>query len=202
MIIYGSKGIHLASENILEKCPNCQTSNNIYLHVYQRYAHIFWIPFFPTRKIVFSECIYCKQVLRKRQFPDSFIERYKNIKSQARTPFWTFIGLGFVILIVTLFIININQDNKRNNELILNPMKGDVYEIKNDYKSYTLAKVDRVAGDIVYIRLHQFETNGISGLTNLKTKGDSAYSEKTYPMLKRELKQMLDEDKIIDIDRK
>ena len=202
MIIYGGRATVLASENIFEKCPNCATPNNIRMHIIQRYAHIFWIPFFPTRKIVFTECIYCRQVLRKKQFPDSFIEKYISIKPQTKTPFWTFIGLGFLMLIIALVISSIIQDNKRNRELILHPRKGDVYEIKTESKSYTLAKVDRVAGDIVYLRLHQYETNGINGLSDLKNKGESGYSEKIYPMLKRELKQMLDEDKIIDIDRK
>ena len=51
MIIYGIKATEIASEKINEKCSHCETENSINMVVFQKYLHIFWIPFVPSKKI-------------------------------------------------------------------------------------------------------------------------------------------------------
>ncbi|WP_245545503.1 hypothetical protein [Mariniradius saccharolyticus] len=98
--------------------------------------------------------------------------------------------------------IRSNQNKERNAELILSPQKGDVYEIKLDYKQYTLYKVDEVVGDTVFVLPHQYETNKRRGIKDLKMRGDDDFVLERFPILKEELKVKLEEGEIMNVDRK
>jgi len=48
MIIYGFKGTHLCTEALPgAACPACLAPNSLHTSLYSRYAHVYWIPFFP-----------------------------------------------------------------------------------------------------------------------------------------------------------
>jgi len=76
-----------------------------------------------------------------------------------------------------------------------------VLEVKTKENQYTLFKVDNVRGDSIFLRVHNYETNKIDGLSDLRKKGDSAYSEDLYSIDKKDLKKMFEKGEIIDIDR-
>src|SRR5579859_6905406 len=105
MIIYGSKATQLTREPISESCPHCQNSNTVDMYVFQRYAHVFWIPFVPVGKTGVSQCGHCKQTLKLRQMPASFRSAYSSLSQSAKTPYWTFVGLGIVALIIVMAIV-------------------------------------------------------------------------------------------------
>ena len=201
MIIYGSKSKELAKEVLMDKCPNCGTQNSIDMHVFQKYAHVFWIPFFPMGKTGVSQCDHCKQVLKLKEMPPYLKTSYENLKAQTKLPIWMFSGLAlFAVLIVAAVISGKNKD-ERNAKLILAPKNGDVFEIKTKENQYTLYKIDEVQADSVFIRTNNYETNKASGIADLKRKGDNSYSEEVYGFSKSELKKMLDQGEIIDINR-
>lgn len=98
MIIYGSKAKEVASETVSDKCQNCGAQDKIELHVFQKYAHIFWIPLFPTGKTGVSQCHHCKQVLKLKEMPASLRTSYNTIRAKGKTPAWMFSGLAIIIL--------------------------------------------------------------------------------------------------------
>ena len=198
MIIYGTKSTQLAKENIIEKCPNCGTSNSVEMYVFQKYAHIFWIPLFPTGKTAVSECSHCKQVLKQKEMPAPLKASFDNVKAQAKTPIWTFSGLALIAILFSFGVYTENQNAARNAKLILEPKAGDIFEIKTVDNNYTLYKVESVAGDSVFIAANDFETNKISGLRELKIKG---FSTDVFSFHKNELKKMLEDGEIMDIER-
>ena len=198
MIIYGSKGTVLGGESVKCNCPNCEAQNSIQMYVAQRYAHIYWIPFFPTNKSVVSECNNCKQVLEKKDFPPSFDRAHDNLKSNAKAPWWTYIGVILIGLLIVAGVVTSKLDDKENAELILAPKAGDIYEVKLSSDEYTLYKVDRVEDNMVYLLENQYAVNQSSGLDDLKIK--PYYAEST-PVPKSALKLMLEDGEIIDIDR-
>jgi hypothetical protein len=201
MIIYGVKNKQLLKESVMDKCPHCGTQNNIDIHIFEKYAHVFWIPFFPTDKTGVSECKHCKQVLKLKEMPDALRNSYENLKPQTKTPIWMFSGLALIVAFVTIAIITGKQKDERNGQLIITPQKGDVYEIKTDDRNYTLYKIAEVQNDSVYIHPSNFQSNKASGLAELKRKGNSVYSEDLIGFSKTELKQMLDKGEIRDIER-
>jgi hypothetical protein len=202
MIIYGSRSKELAREVLLDKCTHCGTSNSIDMHVFQKYAHVFWIPFFPLGKTGVSQCDHCKQVLRLKEMPSSLKESYNIIKAQTKTPLWMFAGLAIVGFFITAGVISEIKKDEKNAQLVLAPKSGDILEVKLNVNSYTIYKIEEVTSDSVFIRLNNYETNKRNRIDDLKKKGEDSYSEDVYGYSKAGLKAMLEKGEIIDIDRK
>jgi len=200
MIIYGTKATLLKAEFIFDPCPNCRTANSVQINVYQRYAHIFWIPFFPIGKTGISVCNDCRQVLKLDQMPPSLKSSYDNIKAHTRIPVWTFAGIFLVAMGIIAIIISEKQKDEKVSKFILSPKKDDVFEIKLKDNEYTLYKVQRLEKDTVYFYANKYQTNQETGLSDLADKEyDTGMS---YGLSKSELIKMNKNDEIIDIDRK
>ena len=201
MIIYGTKAKEISKEILTDKCENCGSQNSIYLHVFQKYAHIFWIPFFPIGKTAVSQCEHCKQVLKLKQMPDNIEMSYENLKGQSKAPVWMYSGIALVAILITIGVIADKQNDAKNAKLILAPKKGDIFEIKTKDNQYTLLKVEDLKGDTIYVRFNNYETDKRTGFSKLKSKGDSSYSEEIEAVNKSDLKSMFDKGDILDIDR-
>ena len=201
MIVYGTKAKQLAKEALTDKCPNCGTQNSLDMYVFQKYAHLFWIPFVPIGKTGVSQCNHCKQVLKQKEMPAQLKAAYDNVKAQTKTPVWTFIGLALVVVLITSAIVSDKNKNAQNAKLIEAPHKGDVFEVRTPDRQYTLIKVEEVKSDTIYVREHIYTTNKISGLYDLKRKGDTGYLEEVTAFDKKELKSMFDKGDIINIIR-
>jgi hypothetical protein len=199
MIIYGTNSTKIATETVADKCLNCEKQFSIEMNVFQRYVHVFWIPFFPAGKIAVSQCTTCQQVLEKKDFTYSLTEGYEKLKSDSRTPIWTFSGLALIAAIIVWGVIANKQNDARNAKIILAPQKNDVYEIKLGEKKYTLYKVDQVVGDSVFLLMNKYEVNQASGVSDLEAKG---YDTEILPLTKEDLKAMLKTGEIMDIERK
>jgi hypothetical protein len=198
MIIFGTRNTQLSKADLFEKCANCESRNSMEMYVFQTYAHVFWIPAIPLHKTGISMCSQCKQVLKFQEMTPSLKESYESLKTQVRTPIWTFIGLAlFVALIANVFIQD-KRDLDRNARLILTPQRGDIFEVKTKDKQYTLFKVDNVKDDSVFIQINNYQTDQLSGIPDLMKKD---YSEDIYVIPKGELKKMFDKRQIVDIDR-
>ena len=202
MIIYGVKATDIAPPVLIANCPNCGAQNSTYLHVFQRYAHIFWIPLFPIGKTAVSQCSHCKQVLKLKEMPPALVNTYEQAKAEAKTPVWTFSGLAVVAVIIIIGVISDKNKDQRNAKLILAPKAGDIFEIKTKDRQYTLYRVDQVEADSVIIRINKFETDKVSGLADLKSKGESGYDEEQYAIAKSQLQTMFNKGEVLDIDRK
>jgi hypothetical protein len=130
MIIYGIKAKLLKSEITSDACANCNTANSIQMNVFQRWAHIFWIPFFPIGKTGVSQCLNCRQVLKLKEMPASLKLSYDNAKAQTKTPVWTFAGCALIVIGSIFLYINEKQKAKKVNQWVLSPQKNDVFHIK------------------------------------------------------------------------
>ena len=201
MIIYGSRNIQLAKETLMDKCPNCSTQNSVELFVFQKYAHVFWIPFFPLGKTAISQCEHCKQVLKLKEMPVILKSSYEVLKTQTKTPAWTFAGIGILAILISAGIYSSKLNDKKNAELIAAPKSGDIFEIKTPGNQYTLYKVDHVKGDTTFVLLHLFETDKLSGIKSLKEKGKEGFSDDIMPLSKTALNEMFQKGEIRDIER-
>jgi hypothetical protein len=202
MIFYGTRAKAMATEVITDKCPNCGTQGSVQIHVFQQYAHIFWIPVFPTVKKGVSECSHCKQVLKQKEMPSELQLAFKNIKSTIKAPVWMFSGLVILVALIAFTIVDTKNKKEANTKLIANPLPGDILEVKTNGNNYTLFKIDEIQGDSVILRANKYEVDKESGIYKLKIKGDSSYAEEQLLYNKKELKTMFDKGDILDIDRK
>ncbi|WP_121810131.1 hypothetical protein [Mucilaginibacter kameinonensis] len=202
MIIYGIKAKLLKSEITSDTCPNCNTANSIQMNVFQRWAHIFWIPFFPIGKTGVSQCLNCKQVLKLKEMPASLKLSYDNLKVQTKIPVWTFAGCFLIVIGSIFFYISEKQKSKKVNQWVLSPQKNDVFHIKLKNDHYTLYKVNKVSGDSVYLALNKYEVDREDGLDDIAAKGDTAYDSAQEGIAKPFLVEMAKEGTILDIERK
>ena len=201
MIVYGTRSSQLAKEMVPQKCTNCGTPNSVDLYLFQKYAHVFWIPFFPIGKTSVSQCNNCKQVLKQNEMPPALQSSYENLRKDYRPPVWMFAGLALVALLIIGATVADKRKNEKNAQLILVPRHGDVFEIKTKSNQYTLYRVQEVRGDSAYLQLNNYETNKMTGLAELKSKGDEAYSDELFSFSTAELKAMLEKGEIMNIER-
>ncbi len=199
MIVYGRRATALKTQVLFEPCPNCRTTNSVQITVYQRYAHIFWIPMFPIGKTGVSVCANCRQVLKLADMTPDLHLAYDHIKSSTRIPIWHFSGLALIV--VAIIAVSISEKNKAEkvSKLILNPQKGDIFELKIKDTIYTLYKVLKVEKDTVFFAANKYQTDQETGLDDLQKKPFD--TDSVYGVPKTALIEMNRKEEIIDIDR-
>lgn len=198
MIIYGWRTTPIGNEDLGSKCSHCGTMLSVQVFVYQKYAHVFWIPAFPIGKTGGSNCSHCKQTLKPKEMPQDLKLSYDNLRTRSKTPIWTFSGLAIFLLLVSWGIFAARQSAAANAKMILAPQPGDVYEVKQGPSSFTLYKVSRVEGDSVHILHNMYESNKRSGLSGLLNK---EYDPEPEVLAKSQLKELFDKGTIDDIRR-
>lgn len=202
MIVYGEKSKEILSESLPDKCSNCGAENSLKMHVFQKYAHVFSLPSFPTGKTAETECSNCKQVIKLEEMTDSFKEEYKRLKSKSNTSVYYYSWLIAVAIVIIFIILANGKSGNKNADLIETAQIGDVYQIKTPEHQYTLIKVEKVVGDSVYFLENQFESNNLDGLKEIEKKWDSSYLPQLKSFTKFQLLSALKRKKIIEIERK
>ncbi|MDF7820504.1 hypothetical protein P1X15_22970 [Runella sp. MFBS21] len=204
MIIFGTKAKLLRTDKVEQEiCAHCGAQHSIYVSIFQRYFHIFWIPFFPIGKAKVSQCGHCRQTLQAHEMPLSLETTSKLIAAQASTPVWTFAGLALLGIFTTWGIISDQQKDKETLTFVTTPQYGDVYEVKLGDKAYTLFRVAEVQADSILFYPHQYETTKSTGLIDLRIDSDkkNQYDARRIALAKLSLKNMIDEGKILGVYR-
>jgi len=108
MIIHGTNLSVIAKEIIPDKCSNCGKQNCIEMIIFQSYAHVYWIPFYPKAKTGASQCLNCNHILQNNEFTDDLIFQYKTLRKKSKTPLWSFIGICILTVFILYFAIRNN----------------------------------------------------------------------------------------------
>lgn len=198
MIIFGTRNKAIAQETFQGKCIHCGQPATVQLVVVQRYAHVFWIPFFPIGKKGVSICSHCKQTLTVKEFSDEYREFYNQVKQNRRPPIYMYSGLILLGLLIVAAIISGKKHQAALRKKIANPTVGQVYFIREAYDRYTLYKVVETSKDSVYVLFHMMETNKERGLSKLKTQ--DIYDNEKQAYSTGQLESMYDKGKLVDIE--
>ena len=198
MIIYGTRGKVLITEQVIEACPHCKTHNSLYISIVQRWAHVFWIPFFPIGKTGVSQCSNCKQVLKVKEMPAAIRMSYDNIKAQANTPVWAFSGIGVIAVVALAITLMNHQKGQKVTRMIPVLQKEDIIHLRLSDTTFTLAKVSRVKGDTVFLLYNKFVTNRFMEIGELKSKEFETQEER---LSVADLKNMDNKGEVIDVER-
>ncbi|GAO41526.1 zinc-ribbon domain-containing protein [Flavihumibacter petaseus] len=100
MIIYGWRNTETAVDTVPGSCPSCNSHRNFEIHVFQRYAHVYWIPFFPIGKTGVAQCNHCQATYKPKQMPEGIRLSYQDLKTTAKLPLWTLTGAAVIAAIV------------------------------------------------------------------------------------------------------
>lgn len=202
MIFYGTRAKNILNGQIKNvKCPNCENETSMTYSIFGKYAHVYWIPFFPISKIGITVCNSCKRTYEIKELPENIKVKYEREKEKSgvKTPIWFFSGLFIIAALVTSGMYFSHQNEVDNSEFILTPTKGDVYHINGSAGYYSTLKIEEVTKDSIYAFANKLETNQKTDLDNIDK--EENYID-MYSFSRKDLKKMFDEKKVFDIERK
>ena len=165
MIIYGWNTSTLKQAHLeTYECPGCGEKRSVFA-VFVSYVHIFWIPFFPYRKNAEIICTTCEYRQPVKSLQPELKGKLTKMSSLVRIPWWSFIGIGAIGMIVAYFSIAGFVEDRKAAQMILEPQVGDVYLIHSvdevtDYDHYFL-KVMQVAEDSIHVSVSSYAYNGV-----------------------------------------
>lgn len=204
MIIYGTKGTHLKSGKVINvNCPNCSENSTMNYSIFGKYAHVYWIPFFPYTRLTFMECNHCKMTFEERSFTDEMktkLGREKEKSGKIFFPFWMFSGVILVGALTLYGFYKSGEDEDNLKEYLKNPKKGDVYHIKLKNEHFSSIRVDSVSKDSLDVTFNDYETDLYSGIDDIDV--DKNYTSDSYRVPKTLIIELKKKDSIYDITRK
>ena len=133
---------------------------------YQRYAHIYWIPFFPLNKLVFLKCPKCQHSVERK---DMTLDQKAAISSQlvkARTPVWTFSAVAVLALIVGGAMATEHVTKNRSLAYQKDPRPGDLavlYGRTDAEHPFLVLRVNKIEGDAMDLSFSNFAYSTIDG---------------------------------------
>ncbi|HET9502101.1 MAG TPA: hypothetical protein VFO93_01075 [Hymenobacter sp.] len=201
MIIYGTKGTHLQTEPLPDvACPACQAPSGLRASLYSRYAHVYWIPFFPYQKLAAVQCGTCQSVWDNGQLPPGLAPAVRTRKQQTRHPYWTWAGLAAVAGLLTFGALAGMRDRHTDEALLLAPRAGDIYTVRTDSAGmYSLMKVRRVGGNNVELVANDYQVDDAVPLDKLNS--PEKYGKEPFTLTRLELQIMRRKDQLTDVDR-
>ncbi len=99
MVVIGHKSIILISEPVKNACTECGINQPHELQIYQKYVHLFWIPFLPAGKTGYCVCKHCGKVEKQDEFNSSLKDQCYNLKQQVKAPIWMYTGAVLLLLL-------------------------------------------------------------------------------------------------------
>ncbi|GAB3863806.1 hypothetical protein GCM10028824_00520 [Hymenobacter segetis] len=203
MIFYGFKSTHLrtAPLPIGTNCPACATPDAMKASVYGRYAHVYWIPFFPFSKSAVAQCEHCQKAWEEKTMPAQLQPGVRAIKQSTSFPLWNWAGLGVLVLaLVGAFIAGRYHERDRVAYLAA-PHAGDIYTIRSmgDSTKYSLLKVLSAKGNTVEVAANEYEIDDRSPLSELNS--PEKYTKTTESLTVLDLQIMHNKGQLTDVDR-
>ncbi|MDB5251563.1 MAG: zinc-ribbon protein [Flaviaesturariibacter sp.] len=199
MIIYGRKGKLQARQTLVQPCPHCGTTNSVEMSVFQNYAHVFFIPFFPLGKTAVSQCQHCQQVLRLNQMPPDWRQDYDTLRSTTRVPVWMFAGVALIAVLIASSAYSDAQKTKNTQSYIGHLQPGDLLEVKLE-GNFTYFKVTDVRGDSVSLLYNKQMSVYKSGMDKL-TVSESGFDPEVHITTQQTIQKLHKDGDIIDVVR-
>ncbi len=202
MIFYGTNSSVIKNGQIRNiVCPHCQAETSMNYSVYGRYTHVYWIPFFPLGKSTITECNSCKRTFDFKDLPVNITSKYlkENQQNPAKTPLkhFSLLILGGIGVIAAVFLGMKSDDDTKL--FAKNPKAGDMWHYKTSTGWFSLAKVDKVTSDSIYVTFNDQEIEK-KNETKVIDKPEN-YTTDKYTYTKKDLLIMQAQDTIYEIDR-
>lgn len=200
MIFFGTGSATLSTVKTRNTvCQHCKNEDSLYITIYRRHAHIFWIPVFPLGKNGNSYCSHCKEVLSPKQMPETLKMQYKYAKDHAKGPLWQFAGIGVLVCLIAFAAYAGGKDKENTEKYINEPAVGDVYEYKATNGNYSTMKLRSITEDSLFLSLNDFE---IAKRTRIyKIDKEENYPKTTYGYSREEIKEMKNDGIVLDVNR-
>jgi len=100
ILLYGTQIIPIGVDESFIKCPVCECHQHADVMVESHYFHIYWIPVMPVDKSALIICQNCGLKRTRMEISEQWFSNYREIKSKFRHPWYTYVGVAFLTLIV------------------------------------------------------------------------------------------------------
>jgi hypothetical protein len=183
MIFYGTNSSNLKTGKLRNvTCPNCGTDSSMDYTIFGKYAHIYWIPFFPTGRTNIVECNNCKATYDIKNLDEIIKNKFKQEQDRnpTKTPIKHF-AMSFIIgfLILGFVLVGIKSDND-SEEFAKNPKVGDVFYETTSSGNYSTSKIVKVTKDSVFVMQNNMETDKKSSVDEIAGKEENYTSPFKY----------------------
>lgn len=181
MIFFGTNSSTIKTGKLsYVKCPHCENEVTMNYTILGKYAHLYWIPFFPTGKEIILECNHCRSTYNLKQLDQKTKDKFKQEleKYPAKTPVFHF-SAAIIIALIAAFAFYMSSKNDDDTiDYGKNPKVGDVYhyEIPEMKGHYSTMKIMKITKDSVFAILNNMEIESKSNIDQILD--DNNY---TYP---------------------
>jgi len=199
MIVYGSRTTKLSTTNLFNvPCPACKEKSTTEMYVFGKYAHVFWIPMFPLKKIGVSQCENCKAVFDDSKMNSNLHEEFVALKAQTKTPIWNFTGLGLIALLIIAGMYGSASDQKNYKAWIAHPEVGDKYYYRTETHNYSIEKVTAVTADSIELEYNtkEFTTSSVEAIDQPQN-----YEGLSEMISRKEIQRQLADETIYEVRR-
>jgi hypothetical protein len=202
MILYGFRGAHLRTAPLPgTTCPACATPDAVKASVYSRYAHVYYIPFFPFSKAAVAQCTHCQQAWEEKTLSSELRPAVRELKKSTRFPLWNWAGIGVVVLGLAAASIAGRYHARDRKAWLAAPHTGDIYTVHSpgDSTKYSLLKVVSANGNTVEVVGNDYETDDSSPVTELNS--PEKYGKESQSLTVLDLQIMHNKGQLTDVDR-
>jgi hypothetical protein len=197
MILFGTGTKRLTVIPLYDgNCMKCGKPT-ITVTVFQKYFHVFFIPFIPTRKTVRGECRSCSRTYEEDDLPTYFDPQVGIVKQAAGTPLVLFTGLALFILLGAFTTWRESTRAKEADSYLAAPQVHDIYVLplglRESFK-YVICRLEAVASDSLTFSIGT-EAYGFRGGANKAVEKESfdkeGYFEGALTLAKKDVAEML-----------
>ena len=201
MIFYGTNAKNIKNGKVINvQCPNCEQNTSMTYSVFGKYAHIYWVPFIPYKKISITECDSCKKTFESGELPQNIVQKLKQNyeRDKPKYPVWMYSGASILAGII-IFTVFMNMKMKDDEAIyIKEPKICDLYHYKTESGNYSLMKVQEITKDSIILLVNEMETNLMSGVNEINLK---KHFKEIYGFSRKEIQDLYNEQKIYEINR-
>lgn len=182
-------------------CPNCQNETAMTYAVYGKYAFFGILPFFPLKRLSFSECTSCKKTFELNDLNNAIsdkIERDIENNGKAKYPVWMYSGL---IVIPLIFVGGyLYKQNRESNtaDYAKAPKKGDLFVVK-EANEFTTFRIDEVSKDSVFFTVNDYVIGSSSKISRIDKPEN--YTNQKGALSISEVQDYVKKDSIVAIER-
>ena len=202
MIIYGTKGAHVRTAPLpASNCPACATFGSVKTSIFSRYAHVYFIPFFPFSKAAVTQCDHCQQAWEEKTLPTELHPAVRDIKKSTRFPLWSWAGIAVLVLGLAAASVAGRYHERDRKAWLAAPQAGDVYTVHSpgDSTRYSLLKVVSAKGNTVEVVGNDYETDDSSPVNELNS--PEKYGKESQSLTVLDLQIMHNKGQLTDVDR-
>jgi hypothetical protein len=199
MLVYKNDAKELKTVHSEVTCPSCQESDYLDITIFAKYLSLYWIPFISTGKKSIAYCRNCTSTYESKQMTSEMRIEADKLKKDSKIPLWSFSGLGIVIVLVSILMFSIRQDNKQDKAYVSSPQTDDVYTYKTENDYYTTFKIIELTEDSVIVNQNIMEIDKSSGISEIDVPEN--YQDYYYIYGKKELIEMYEDGTITDVER-